>query len=350
MNQVNAMRVTLKEISERTGVSKSLISMYLNKDPRVRLGEEKKRRIDEAVRMLNYRPSVAACTLRKGRSGMLGLVLGAITDAYFSHLAEASLMYGELRGYQLLFALTKWNPEKEKRGLENLLERQVDGILYAPRWQDDARLAGKLAELGIPVLLLNQSANGLLSARRNPAGAYAEMAETFRKDGHRSVTAYRTDEDPFLEQACRRAGLEFRNLPCREDREEEFFAELLRARPSALFLRNCRVAGRLLEAIRKYAGAWRPDIVTVYHFPEDFIDDPRVTGYLYGNFYGVVKTAMTLLIDRVESRGNPSSPEHAEAEAGFFRRDELLKRRDSLIDTIAKAERQEAPAANPEIQ
>ena len=33
------MRVTLKDIVEKTGVSKSVISMYLNKDPRVRLSE-----------------------------------------------------------------------------------------------------------------------------------------------------------------------------------------------------------------------------------------------------------------------------------------------------------------------
>ena len=130
------MRVTLKDIVEKTGVSKSVVSMYLNKDPRVRLSDEKKKRIDEAVRELGYRPSLAACALRKGRSRMLGLVLG------FSAVVGASTKVGAVHARE----------EQLRSGLDDLkqrvrqLQRVAAGIPDLPaadRSRIDA-LAGEL--------------------------------------------------------------------------------------------------------------------------------------------------------------------------------------------------------------
>jgi hypothetical protein len=56
---------------------------------------------------------LAAAALRRGRSRLIGLVLGEITDEYFSRFAEACLSMIEARGYQLLMTLTSWNAEKE---------------------------------------------------------------------------------------------------------------------------------------------------------------------------------------------------------------------------------------------
>lgn len=56
---------------------------------------------------------MAAAALRRGRSRLIGLVLGEITDEYFSRFAEACLSMIEARGYQLLMTLTSWNAEKE---------------------------------------------------------------------------------------------------------------------------------------------------------------------------------------------------------------------------------------------
>ena len=63
------MRATIKDIAKRVGVSNSLVSLYLNNRPlAARIAESTKRKIDEAVKELNYKPSATAVALKKGKS------------------------------------------------------------------------------------------------------------------------------------------------------------------------------------------------------------------------------------------------------------------------------------------
>ena len=79
------MRATIKDIAERVGVSKSLVSMYLNNHPLAsRIAERTKGKIDEAVREMNYQPSVTARALKNGKSRTIGLVIAEISGIYSS--------------------------------------------------------------------------------------------------------------------------------------------------------------------------------------------------------------------------------------------------------------------------
>ena len=54
------MRTTLKDVAKEAGISFTLVSKYLSHNPDARMRQETKRRIDEAVKKLNYRPSAIA--------------------------------------------------------------------------------------------------------------------------------------------------------------------------------------------------------------------------------------------------------------------------------------------------
>ena len=86
------MRVTLKDIAARAGVSKSLVSMYLNGNPAARLQPETRERIDRAIAELGYRPSFAAQALAQGRTKMIGFVVGGVRDPYFSGMIDVILI------------------------------------------------------------------------------------------------------------------------------------------------------------------------------------------------------------------------------------------------------------------
>ena len=339
------MRVTLKDIVEKTGVSKSVVSMYLNKDPRVRLSDEKKKWIDVAVRELGYRPSLAACALRKGRSRMLGIVLGGITDAYFSHLAEACLKYAEDRGYQLLFSLTSWNPEKERKCMENLIERQVDGIFYAPYLRPEPEFSRRILESRIPILLNRQKADGFLSANTVWNEAFEGMIALFAGRGARKIACciYPFDNRSMMgifQEICARHALEMVPFLIDARNKETLFHELLTARPDGIFISDCRVVRMFLEWLRKQKCSYSPEIVTGYNFPMDLIDDSAVTGVIYENFYVFVRDAVNLLIDNIEADGAPVSKEIAHPHY-FYRMEEFMRIRDGLIDTLEKAEKEE---------
>lgn len=336
------MRVTLKDIVEKTGVSKSVVSMYLNRDPRVRLSGEKKKRIDNAVRELGYRPSLAACALRKGRSKMLGLVLGGITNAYFSHLAEACLKFAEDRGYQLLLSLTSWNPEKERKCLESLIERQVDGILYSPHLLPDPDYCRRILENRIPILLVRQKAEGFLSADTNWEEVFDKMAVFFSERGFRKVAycVYPFDSaEALFREKCFRFGLETVSFFLAAQVNTGLFASILAERPDVLFISDCQYVRLFLKWLEEQKADYHPEIVTNYNFPVDLVDDSAVAGVVYENFYEFAENAVNLLIDNIEANGMPVSRETCHFRH-FYRTDEFMKIKDSLIDTLEKAEKE----------
>ncbi len=83
------MSVTLKDVAKVAGVNFTLVSKLIN-NPDVRIRPETRERILKAIRDLNYHPSRSARALRLGRSDLLGLVSGDLTNAYFAHYADAA--------------------------------------------------------------------------------------------------------------------------------------------------------------------------------------------------------------------------------------------------------------------
>ena len=125
------MRTTIRDIAKRVGVSNSLVSLYLNNRPlAARIAESTKRKIDEAVKELNYNPSATARALKNGKSKTLGLVTAKLCSDYGSFFAQTLLDECSRQGYQLLIGITHFNAEEERRALENLISRQADGIFY----------------------------------------------------------------------------------------------------------------------------------------------------------------------------------------------------------------------------
>ena len=76
-------RASLSDIAKEAGVDASTVSLVLNRKPLAeRLRPETRRRIIEIAEKLRYRPSAAARSLRTGRSGMIGMVVGDIASLF----------------------------------------------------------------------------------------------------------------------------------------------------------------------------------------------------------------------------------------------------------------------------
>ena len=107
---------------------------------------------------------------------------------------------------------------------------------------------------------------------------------------------------------------------------------ILRKRPPTVFLSSCRIAETLLAAIDGEGAAYRPRIITSYHFPIDLVDDPRIAGVIRCDFDGLVSTAANALIDQAE-RPSETFVRSYTGRAGFvpYRKfDTLLKPYDEI--------------------
>ncbi|WP_409341557.1 LacI family DNA-binding transcriptional regulator [Paenibacillus sp. MBLB4367] len=118
--------VTVVNVAEEAGVSIATVSNVLNRRD-VPLSDEVIRKVEEAASRLGYRKNRMAASLSKQRTNELGMLIPGF-GSYFGQLAEEMENLAHQCGYHLSVFSSRLNPAKEKRHLEALLERRVDGL------------------------------------------------------------------------------------------------------------------------------------------------------------------------------------------------------------------------------
>jgi LacI family transcriptional regulator len=119
--------VTLEMVAREAGVSPSTVSRILNGTARVR--ESKVRAVEAAIARLQFIPNPVARSLAGGKSMSVGVVTQAI-DSPFYGVALAAIERRLLQaGYSPLFVSGHWREGDERRCVDHLLSRRVEGII-----------------------------------------------------------------------------------------------------------------------------------------------------------------------------------------------------------------------------
>lgn len=121
------MKATIKEIARICGVSSGTVDRALNNRPGI--SEKTKKKIVEVAKELNYQPDFTARSLVMGRTMTIGIVLFDLYNRSFAQLMNAIEANARKRGYFVYITLTDKNPESEKKCIEYLINRKVDGII-----------------------------------------------------------------------------------------------------------------------------------------------------------------------------------------------------------------------------
>jgi LacI family transcriptional regulator len=125
-------RVTLADVARRAGLSTSAASMILNGRPDTRLSQDAHDRVNAAARELGYRPNVAARGLRTDKTHTIGFVSDLVaTTRFASGLIKGALQAAEDAGHVVLVMETGGEPAREEEAIAALLDRQVDGVIFA---------------------------------------------------------------------------------------------------------------------------------------------------------------------------------------------------------------------------
>ncbi|WP_426987966.1 LacI family DNA-binding transcriptional regulator [Pseudarthrobacter sp. Y6] len=149
--------VTRKDVARYAGVSTAVVSYVVNGGPK-KVAPATEAKVQDAIRVLDYRPNAAARALKLGSSETLGLIVPDNSNPFFSLLAHAVEDAAAERGYALLLTNSDGNLAKERRNVRNLAARQVDGVLLASvLFQPDLE---DLVKADIPWVLLNHDSEG----------------------------------------------------------------------------------------------------------------------------------------------------------------------------------------------
>jgi len=143
---------TIRDVASRAGVSTATVSRVLSGAARGRPATA--RRVLAAARDLEYRPSGIARSLKRHRTHTLGLIITDIQNPFYPELVRAVEDAARGVDHSVLLVNGAEDPERERRALEELAERWVDGIIIAAS-QMTARHTDWLAGATIPIVLVN---------------------------------------------------------------------------------------------------------------------------------------------------------------------------------------------------
>lgn len=129
-------KITISDVAEYAGVSKSTVSQFLNKRYEY-MGVETRSKIEQAVDALNYRPNLMARSLKQKTSFTIGLIVANIIHSFSTKIINALEVEFDKKGFQIIVCNSDDNPLKEKKHVETLLEKQVDGLIIFPTGENE---------------------------------------------------------------------------------------------------------------------------------------------------------------------------------------------------------------------
>ncbi|WP_159621197.1 LacI family DNA-binding transcriptional regulator [Ruania rhizosphaerae] len=324
------MAVTMRQVASHAGVSLKTVSNVVNQYEHV--SASMRARVMAAIDELGYQMNVTARNLSTGRTGMLALAVPELRLPYFAELADAVMSAADRLGYTVLIEPTTGDPAGELEVLRSPRRSMTDGLIYSPtalREADAAALA-----VDFPMVLLGE--RSLRSdvdhvAMANEAGG-TMLTEHLLARGCRRIALIGAHDSEVgagslrvrgVRGALARAGLDPDDLPSagsqRWSREtgRAAVAELLARgeRFDALVALNDAMALGAMRALWD-AGVDVPGEVRVAGF-----DDIEDSGYARPSLTTVnpgreeiARTAVRLLVDRIEGRAEAASEHQVPAE------------------------------------
>ena len=130
---------TLRDVANHAGVSPMTVSRTLRGDRGVSF--DTRRRVQEVVNQLGYRPNELARSLRMGgRTGLVGLIVPNLANPFYSRLALGLESALETSGLKLVLGNTGEDQSREQRMVKEVIDRRVDGIVVVPTGTDHDHL------------------------------------------------------------------------------------------------------------------------------------------------------------------------------------------------------------------
>jgi LacI family transcriptional regulator len=150
---------TIYDVARLAGVSPKTVSRVLNGDGPV--GAATRDLVDTAIARLGYVPSNAARMMRSSRSGLVGLITGAISmaeGAKPSGLPELVIVQGIQQAFSrtpmtLMIADTGGRLDRVPALFDTFLRHRVEGLIYVAEYHQEVRLPA-IPE-GTPLVLAN---------------------------------------------------------------------------------------------------------------------------------------------------------------------------------------------------
>ena len=125
----------IKDVAALAGVNRSTVSRIINGEGKFR--EETRKKVEQAMAELNYRPSAIARSLATSSSNMMGLLVTYYTGGFFGSMMEQVQNELDTHGKFLITAQGHHSKEGERDAIERFHALRCDGYILHSRHLTD---------------------------------------------------------------------------------------------------------------------------------------------------------------------------------------------------------------------
>lgn len=117
----------IKDVAKRAGVSVTTVSRTMNN--RGYISKDTRKKVEEAIKELDYQPNQIARALFKKHSYVLGVIVPDLSHPFFADLIYWIEAYASDRNYKILVCNSLQDADKEKKYLDMLRQHRADGMI-----------------------------------------------------------------------------------------------------------------------------------------------------------------------------------------------------------------------------
>lgn len=317
-------RATQNDVARAAGVSRATVSYVLNgrTDGTIRVSDETRDKILDAVRELGYRVNLNARGLKTDSTHLIAVLIPDLGNPFYPMLIRGAQRHAHSRGYRLLVSDSFSAQEGEREFMDMAFDHIADGLILASSFLDGSDVHALLDD-GIPCVGIGPllDATGIDTLSIDQDEAVRTLIEHLVAKGHSRIAHLTGDRkningkiryDSFVK------AIRARNLKLNEGmilegdflregtaaKVEAWFSSLPTAeRPTALFAANDLMAIEAMKAFRRM-GLHVPEDIAVCGFdniPEaEYVEPPLTTvGF---DVESMGQEAARLLLDRIEAK------------------------------------------------
>lgn len=173
----------MKQLANKIGVSTATISRVINN--KGGYSKETEEKVLMAIKKYAYVPDAYAKSLRTNTSHAIGVVVPDITNEFFAKIARTIDSFFLKHNYSVFICDTNEDREKETMHIRNLLEKNVDGVIYISGQTEIEDFQKK----NIPVIYIDRCPKNadFLVASDNAHGGYLATLELIKSGSRRPL-------------------------------------------------------------------------------------------------------------------------------------------------------------------
>lgn len=281
--RARAKAPSMYDVAQRAGVSQTTVSFVVNETANANIPAETRERIRDAIKELGWRPNAIARGLSQRRSHTIGFISDEIaTSSHAGKIIQGAQDAAWAADKMLLVINTSGDQRLEERSIELMLERQIEGLIYATMFHHVVRTPAVSTDVPLVLLDCFDKEHLFPSVVPDEVQGGHDATQALIERGHRRI-GFINNSDPIPASYGRlagyRAALEANGIPFREElvrsgpspstaaEGHRCTTELLQLeeRPTALFCFNDLMAMGAYDAVKQH-GLRIPEDIAIIGF------------------------------------------------------------------------------------